>query len=128
MKLRYIFAAVYILVDILYVGFSRDVYNVATKQIQGTGMANRLWAALAAYTCMVLGWFFLAAPAAERATSLISAIGVGIVYGLLVIGTFNFTLHAMLTNWAGYIMIRDLMWGITWSTVVTVMYYIINKK
>ena len=80
---------------------------------------------------MGLGWFFLAAPTAERwAKTMHPAIAgllAGLLYGILVIGTFNFTLNAMFDKWAGKIMIRDLMWGIGWGTLVTVIYSVSLK-
>ena len=134
LKYRYIFVAIYLVVDLIYVTLSKGTYDNAVKMIQGKSMPipARFSSALAAYTCMVLGWFFLAAPTAERWSKTmhpaLAGFLAGLVYGLLVIGTFNFTLNAMLDNWSGYIFIRDLLWGISWSIIITTTYSIVLSK
>ena len=130
-KLRLVFTFIYILVDIVYVGISKKVYDNAAKMIQGTPMSARIPAALAAYACMGLGWYVFAAQTAERWSSdihpILAAAFAGLIYGLLVIGTFNFTLNAMFDKWSNGIMTRDLTWGIGWGTLVTVL-YIMTKE
>jgi uncharacterized membrane protein len=130
-KLRLLFTFIYLIVDIIYVGISKGVYDNATKMIQGRPMSARIPAALAAYACMALGWYVFAAQTAERwslqMNPILAGFLAGLVYGLLVIGTFNLTLNAMFDKWSGNIMIRDMIWGIGWGTTVTIIYIIFAK-
>jgi uncharacterized membrane protein len=125
---RFIYTIFYILFDITYVTTSKSVYDTATKRIQGAPMVSRGIGAMLAWLCMAPGWFFLIAPMAERTNSLTKMAFIGFIYGLLVFGTFNFTLYAMLENWKGKILIRDLSWGIISSIIVTVLYTFIFHK
>ena len=131
-KLRIAFTILYILVDLVYVYTSKSVYDEAVMRIQGTPMPTRLMSALAAYACMAVGWYVFAAGTAKRwsltmAPVLAGAL-VGLLYGFLVIGTFNFTLHAMLNNYDMAIAGRDMMWGIGWSVVVTTLYAVSGRR
>lgn len=131
-KLRLIFAAIYIVIDICYVALSKGAYDNAVKMIQGSPMSGRIPAALAAYSCMAIGWYVFAAQTAERWALQINPILAGFlsgfVYGLLVIGTFNFTLNAMFNKWSDGILKRDMLWGIGWGTLVTIIYIVLAKS
>lgn len=125
-QLRGIFVGVYLLVDILYVYLSSTVYQSAARSISGKSFPSgtgRMAAAVIAWGCMALGWYFLAAPAAEATKSLGKAVLIGFIYGLAIIGTFNFTLTAMFEGWSGSILVRDLVWGISWATLSIGLYY-----
>ena len=112
-----------------YVAMSQSVYSNAVVAIQGHGMpaAKRLPVVLAAYVCMAVGWFVFVAPSVEGARSLGRAAAIGLAYGVAIIGTFNFTLSAMLDKWSGAIMYRDLAWGISWATTSAVIYYLVQN-
>lgn len=131
-KYRLIFVAIYLILDIIYVGLSKNVYDKAVINIQGKPMSSRIISALIAYGCMGLGWFYLAAPRAEKWSKTmhpaLAGFLAGLIYGLLVIGTFNFTLNAMFDKWSDGIMIRDLIWGISYSIFITIIYSIILSK
>ena len=64
---RLLFAILYISIDITYVYLSKDFYNAAAKNIQGTPMPTvlRFYSAPLAWLSMFLGWFFLVAPYTE---------------------------------------------------------------
>jgi len=130
-KLRLLFTFIYIIVDLCYVGISKGAYDNAAKMIQGSPMSARIPTALAAYSCMALGWYVFAAQTAEKwslqMNPILAGFLSGLVYGLLVIGTFNFTLNAMFDKWSNGIMKRDMLWGIGWGTLVTVLYMISAK-
>lgn len=129
---RLVFVSIYIIVDLIYVFSSKQVYDNATKRIQGSPMANRGLSVLFAYTCMGLGWYFLTSQIALKwsltMNPILAGFLAGLIHGLLCIGTFNFTLNAMFTNWKDGIMIRDLSWGIGWSILVTILFIITKKK
>ena len=131
---KLLFVTIYLIVDLIYVISSKDVYNNVVINIQGRSMPNpkgtRLFAGLAAYICMALGWYFLVADKIERsgASKVQSAIFYGVIFGLSVYGTFNFTLHVMLDNYDIPIVLRDLIWGTSWVTILSTMYALYLQK
>lgn len=127
---RVAFTVVYILVDIVYVMIARDTYMKVVHDIQKGATqftSARVLAAIAAYSCMALGWWFLVAPVIEA-----SGAGLlpGFVYGLTLYGVFNFTNYAMFDKYTPRILTQDLLWGISWVTVLSVAYgmYITKSK
>lgn len=136
MHLRLIATALYIIGDIVYVMMSSPVYTKAAMKVAGfanteSSAITRIAAsAVAAWTCMALGWYFFAAPVAlswvpKVKSWLLAGILAGFVWGLVIVGTFNFTIAAMFQNWSVNIMARDIAWGILWSiTTLTAYVYI----
>lgn len=127
---RYIFVAVYLIVDIIYVSLSVPAYQKVIKSIQGkpTHQPFGMLAGIAAYTIMGIAWLFFIPPTIShlqksmRMSRPLAGALAGFVMGLAIYGVFNFTNHAMFDNWASTIMIRDLLWGISWLTVVSTAY------
>jgi len=142
MNLRAIFVAIYIIIDVIYVTLSRTAYENVAKDIQGSGFpvfkSTRIAAATIAYSSMILGWLILVAPLVEQKvatskniiTAVKSSAFIGFIFGVLVYGVFNGTLHTMFEKYNTNIMVRDLVWGISWATVLTSIYgYVLyNKK
>jgi len=136
MNWRLFFAVLYIVIDLVYVSFSKGVYDAAVKNIQGSPMptgTTRIIAAVGAWTCMAVGWYFLTTTlvakwiAAGMSAATAGALA-GFINGIVVIGTFNLTLHAMFVNYGAKIMSRDMLWGIGWVTVLTTIYSVVNYK
>jgi uncharacterized membrane protein len=136
MNWRLFFAVLYIVIDLVYVSLSKSVYDAAVKGIQGSPMPTgtaRIIAAVGAWTCMAVGWYFLTTTLVAKwvnAGMSAAAAGAlaGFINGLVVIGTFNLTLHAMFANYGAAIMTRDMLWGIGWVTVLTTIYSVVNYK
>jgi len=136
MNYRIIFAVIYILIDLLYVYLSKGVYDNAVAAVQGGPMPTgitRIIAAVGAWTCMAVGWYFLTTSLVDKWVSsgmspLRAGALAGFINGIVVIGTFNLTLHAMFIKYGAAIMTRDMLWGIGWVTVLTIIYSIINYK
>ena len=120
MHLRALFVVVYLVVDIAYVFLSSSVYKRAAARISSDIFPYRPAAIVMAWASMATGWYFLAAPLVEKEPS--RAALIGLAFGVVVIGTFNFTLSSMFTNWTGAIMYRDLVWGIGWATASLALY------
>lgn len=133
MNTRLIFVLLYVLVDVTYVFASKSVYERAVKVVAGLGFpSGRFVVMTLAWACMALGWYLLAAPAALRwkaqfGAPLAGALA-GLVYGLTVLGTFNFTLAGMFKGWYGSIVIRDILWGVSWAAVSLSLYTIAENK
>ena len=128
---RLLFVIIYIIIDIIYVFSSKRVYDDVATKIQGSPMTNRGLSAVFAWICMGLGWYYLTSQIALKWSltmhPVLAGFLAGLIHGLLCIGTFNFTLNAMLNKWSGNIMIRDLSWGIGWSILVTILFTITKK-
>lgn len=130
---EYFFVLAYLAVDILYITLARPAYDAAIMGISGEkipkGRAGVLWAAALAYGSMALGWLLLVVPAVRSMIAVgyekwkAGMIG-GVVYGLALYGVFNGSLYAMFRGWNGRIFAQDLVWGITWTTLITVAYSI----
>jgi uncharacterized membrane protein len=129
----YVFVSIYIAVDILYITLSRPAYNRAVKAISGSsipsGKKGALLAVLLAYVSMILGWLFLVVPTIKYMISTGVAkwqagLVAGFVYALVVYGVFNGTLYAMFNNWDVKIFTRDMVWGLSWTTLITVLFAI----
>ena len=136
--LRLAFALIYIVVDIVYVTYSRSVYDAVVHKIQGSpmtlsGTADYL-AVLGAYICMALGWYLILTELVKmwvntsKLPPVLSGALVGFVYGLATIGMFNFTTHAMFKNYDWKIVRRDMTWGIGWQTVLAATYALIISR
>jgi uncharacterized membrane protein len=129
-NLRLIFVILYIVGDLFYVSMSKSVYDEAVIKIQGNPMPSsttRYIAAASAWFCMAIGWYFLTSQVTELwirkgVQPILAGFLAGLINGLAVIGTFNLTLYAMMNKWEGAIMIRDMIWGIGWVTVLTIFY------
>lgn len=135
--IAYLFVVLYLVVDIVYVTMARPAYDRAVRGISGEGIPKGrtgvMGAAALAYGSMALGWLLLVVPAVR---SLVSAgyatwqagMIAGVVYGLALYGVFNGSLYAMFRGWNGRIFVQDLLWGVTWTTVLTTAYAIQNSR
>jgi uncharacterized membrane protein len=136
MNIRLLFAFIYIIVDLIYVFTSKSVYDNVVINIQGSPIptgVSRIFSALAAWTCMAIGWYYLTTSYVQ--TLIMTGLSpfragafAGFINGLVVIGTFNFTVRAMFTNYSAKIMIRDLCWGVGWVTLLTIIYSLVNSR
>jgi len=131
---KFIFVATYLLVDLVYIYLSRSIYVATTNRIQGnnSGFAARPLGALLAYVSLIVGWVLLAVPwiesriRSEAKISVVTALGYGLagglLYGLTVYGVFNGTLYAMFRGYDIGIVVRDLAWGLTSASILSVAY------
>jgi uncharacterized membrane protein len=126
---------IYLVVDITYVFLSKDFYQSVVKDIQGRYSEPRssvLVAALLSYSCMALGFLVLVVPLVTKRIQdgmsvLRAALPIGLTFGLVMYGVFNFTLHAMFDNYTLHVILRDLVWGVTWATTSTIIYAALLK-
>ena len=129
-NLNVVFASLYIIVDIIYVTLSKGVYETVAARIQGNGFPpltiSRAFGAVFAYVMMFVAWYLLVAPAAlawsKRMHPALAGAAAGMVFGALLYGVFNGSLHAMFKNYDVPIVLRDFLWGTTWATVLTASY------
>lgn len=135
--LVYIFALIYIIVDIVYVVGFHKIYKAAFYRIQKEDVqftSPRVLAAIAAYACMALGWIVLVAPAvAQNMAKGWSAVWAGavpgFVFGFVLYGVYNFTNYVAFQKYSPAILLQDLVWGTSWVTVISILYaYALTKK
>jgi uncharacterized membrane protein len=129
----YVFIAIYLIVDIIYVTMSKSVYNRAVRGISGADLPvtkpSFFVYAFIAYASMAIAWLVLVVPTVYYMISKGTAkwkagLIAGLAYGLGVYGVFNGTLYTMFTEWNHAIAIRDMLWGISWATLLTTMFAI----
>lgn len=121
-----VFACIYIAVDVLYVATSKKVYERAVGTFPDF-KGSRMAVAPLAWLAMALGWLVLVATPVKIGITRKEnpwSVGLyyGVVYGFVVYGVFNFTNHVMYESWKVGIMMRDLVWGISWVSILTVAY------
>jgi uncharacterized membrane protein len=135
--MRLAFAVVlYLIIDMAYVLLSKDTYASAISKVTTrTVPRNNLFRyALAAYVVLGMGWYFIAAPMAQMWAAqegnqpILWAALAGAIYGAVLYGTFNFTVAAMFDGWSLNIIIRDMLWGISWSAISVAAYVAYTKK
>ncbi len=75
----------------------------------GEGMDPVWWSAGIVYICMALGIIFFVLPGAQG--SYLHAFGGGLILGIVIYGTYDFTNYAILENWPLKITLIDFVWG-----------------
>lgn len=133
MDKRILFVIIYIIVDIIYVYISKNRYDSTVINIQNAPMPNRYIIALVAWICMAIGWYFLTTTLLDKYISngmapILAGALSGFITGLTIFGTFNFTVRAMFINYDIPLLIRDMIWGIGWITIITIIYAVLYNK
>ncbi len=125
-----VFVFVYLFVDILYVYMSSDYYNSKVINIQGKPMRFNNYKYLSSFiSYLILGiiWYYLIGTYITKEKTIIEIIQRGFLIALATHGVFNTTLFAIFDNWDIYITIRDILWGITWTSLSALLYYLYIK-
>ncbi len=126
-KLYLIALTIFLVVDMIWLGLIAK--NIYTKYL-GFIMAKKInWtAAIIFYLLFIVGLIvFVVAPALET-KSIIKALLLAILFGLVTYATYDLTNLATIKNWPLAITIIDLIWGMIISSVVTLITFLIGKK
>jgi len=127
----YVFAIIYIVVDLIHLAIAKSSYERAVKNISGEGIPKGHKGGFAAgafaVAAMAIGWLFLVVPAvlymiAHGMAKWKAGLLAGAVYGLVVYGVFNGTMYAAFRGWDMKIFIQDIVWGMSWTTVLTLAF------
>jgi uncharacterized membrane protein len=127
----YVFAVLYIVIDVMYIMFTQPTYNRVVMRISGepiqSGKAYAILGAMGAYIAMALGWLVLVVPTvsslmARGMAKWVAGLVAGLAYGLVIYGVFNASLYMMFKKWDRSIVIQDMAWGLSWTTLITVLY------
>lgn len=105
-----------ILLDAVYLYFTKDMFGEMVARIQRVAMQVRLWSAAVVYVfvAFLLYWFILKNRRPVWEATLL---------GLATYGVYDFTNHAILKNYDLSIAIMDTVWGATLFTLTTWIYY-----
>ena len=103
----------FIFVDMLWIGYLgngiyRDGYGDLLRKT-GENISPNWFSAFFVYTLCVFGLLFFVTPLSKD-TSVVHSILYGGIYGLIMYGFYNFTNHAVFSNWSLYVAIIDTVW------------------
>jgi uncharacterized membrane protein len=118
---------VFFAVDLVWLGvIAKDLY---AKHL-GHLMAKSVnWpAALIFYLIFILGLLVFVIQPALADGSLIKALGMAALFGLVTYATYDLTNLATLRDWPILITVIDLTWGTALSTLVTLISVLILKQ
>lgn len=127
MKLYLIALPVFFAIDMVWLGLV--AHNFYKKHI-GFLMANEInWiAALIFYFLFIAGLVvFVISPALQK-NSLLTALLLGALFGLITYATYDLTNLATIKHWPLLVTVVDLLWGMTLSASVSVISFLIAKK
>lgn len=126
---RYLFVAVYVLVDVFYVIISKPVYMRTVSAITNDKTpVFDMASGITVYVIMAIAWLFFvptmttALQQKHRISRTLAAGIVGALLGITIYGVFNFTNRAMFEKWSTQMIVRDLLWGISWLTIISAVY------
>jgi len=131
--ISYIFALIYIAIDIIYIIRSNSYYDKVVKKIQGRSMNNMnkkgvYISALIAYLILAFGWLYFIASRIEIGITYWDLIVLCAVYSLCIYGVFNSTLFIMFKDWDINVALRDTFYGISSITLFSIFYKFIFDK
>lgn len=127
MKLYLIALPVFFAIDMVWLGL---VSNNFYKKYIGFLMTHEVnWiAALIFYLLFIAGLVvFVISPALEK-NSLLTALLLGALFGLITYATYDLTNLATIKNWPLLVTVVDLLWGMTLSASVSTISFLIAKK
>lgn len=104
-----------ILLDAVYLYFTKDMFGEMVARIQRVAMQLRLWSGAVVYVFLAIAlyWFILKNKRPIWEAGLL---------GLATYGVFEFTNYAMLKNYDLSIAIMDTVWGATLFALTTWIY------
>lgn len=127
MKLYLLTLSVFLSIDFVWLAFvARKFY---ADQIGFLMKSNvNFVAAFLFYLLFVFGLMvFVISPALEK-KSLMSAVLMGALFGLVTYATYDLTNHATVKNWPIIVTIVDLIWGTVLAASVSAISYLLAKK
>ena len=108
--------------DLSWLGFiMRNFYQSRLASILAP--TPNWYAAGAFYLLFVAGLFYFAAYPAHLKQSILSAIIMGAIYGLVTYGTYDLTNMATVQNWPLVLTVVDMLWGTFLGAVLACVAY-----
>lgn len=126
-KLYFISLLTFFIVDMFWLGliaknfYSKYLGFIMTKEINWV-------AAIIFYLLFIIGLVvFVIIPGIE-AKSITKTISLAMLFGLITYATYDLTNLATLKNWPLNVTIIDLIWGMTLSTIVSTVTFLLGKN
>ena len=105
-KLAIIFSIIFLILDLAWINFFKLIFNPMIENIQGSKVVINYYGAILAYIVLIITYLSICfngdKPDYFR----------GLMLGLAVYGTYEFTNLTMFSKWNTKILIIDIMWGL----------------
>jgi len=119
-KELFVTAVVLLLIDVSYLYFRRNDFNIYFLNVQKSPLKFRLSGAILAYILLILGMYYFII---KDKKSLQDAF----LFGVFVYGVYDFTNYATLSNWTLKFSLMDMFWGGSVLTISTFIIYELLK-
>lgn len=106
----FVFVADFVWLGLIMKGFYQQELRGLIR-MNASGFAPRLLPALLVYLLIPTGIVLFVGPRISPVNSLVSAIGWGAVFGLVVYGIYDLTNRSILEQWPVSVTIADILWG-----------------
>lgn len=118
--------AVFLLIDMLWLGIIAK--NFYQKQLGSLLKEPVNWtAAFIFYMMFVCGILIFTVMPALNKNSMITAVMLGMLFGLITYATYDLTNLATLKNWPVSIVVVDMIWGTVLTGLVSISSFFIGK-
>jgi uncharacterized membrane protein len=127
LKLYAIALPVFFAIDMIWLVFVAK--NFYSKYIGFLMNPKINWvAAIIFYLIFIVGIVIFAVTPALKQQSVLNALLLGALFGLITYATYDLTNLATLKNWPLIVTVVDIIWGTTLSAAISVITYLIAKK
>ena len=110
-KLAIIFSIIFLILDLAWINFFKLIFNQMIENIQGSKVVINYYGAILAYIVLIVTYLSICfnedKPDYFR----------GLMLGLAVYGTYEFTNLTVFSKWNTKILIIDIMWGLFVSLI-----------
>ena len=109
-------AVLFLVADVMWIHKNRIFYNSVVRDIQKSDIDIRLYPALFAYACMVIGLVQFSLPRMKPSYQTDFDCAKDCLYnggllGFVIYGVYNGTNSAIFTHWNDTVFLYDLAWG-----------------
>ncbi len=115
LKTYLILLPVLFVIDYIWLGMLMGPFYVeelgALARMGGDGFAPVVWAAVIVYLIIPLGIVVFVLPLVPERNQIMSALGYGLLYGLVLYGVFDMTNYALLDGYSLKLAVVDVCWG-----------------
>jgi uncharacterized membrane protein len=110
-KLAIIFSIIFLILDLAWINFFKLIFNPMIENIQGSKVVINYYGAILAYIVLIVTYLSICfnedKPDYFR----------GLMLGLAIYGTYEFTNLTVFSKWNTKILIIDIMWGLFVSLI-----------
>ena len=103
-------STIFLVVDLIWLSITvKSLYRPALGDLLKDKPV--IWAAVLFYIIYMIGLSLLILKPALANDSILQALWMGIVFGVVAYGTYNLTNMAIIKNWSASIVCIDMIWG-----------------